>query len=207
MIRIGQRLQEARQKKGLSIEEISKATKIKASFLSAIEKGDFNKLPSATYSKGFIVNYAEYLGFPKREALALFKREFDEEKAFQVLPKEFVEKKDLSKRRLGQNFFLLITVLFIFILYIIYQYRYAILPPPLNVDTPGDNQDLSSLSIIVSGKTDPNASVFVDEDIAFVDKEGNFKKEINFFPGKKIIKIKAVNRFGKETIIERKIKS
>ncbi|MGH2637780.1 MAG: helix-turn-helix domain-containing protein, partial [Rhabdochlamydiaceae bacterium] len=72
------------------MEEIAAAIKIRPEFLSAIEKGDYQHLPSPAYASGFVTNYAAYLGFPKRETLALFRREFDEQKAYKVLPRGMV---------------------------------------------------------------------------------------------------------------------
>ncbi|MGC9372537.1 MAG: RodZ domain-containing protein [Thermovirgaceae bacterium] len=46
-----------REAKGLSLEEISRATKIHKRFLEAIEAGDIDKLPGLVFSKGFIKNY------------------------------------------------------------------------------------------------------------------------------------------------------
>ena len=80
MTRVGEKLYEERIKKGYTLEEVSKATKIKVHFLQAIEKGDYKKLPSGTYAQGFVKNYAGFLKLPEHEMLALFKREYDEEK-------------------------------------------------------------------------------------------------------------------------------
>jgi cytoskeleton protein RodZ len=46
-----------REATGLSLEEISRATKIHKRFLEAIEAGDIDKLPGLVFSKGFIKNY------------------------------------------------------------------------------------------------------------------------------------------------------
>src|ERR1041385_6043108 len=86
MIRLGQLLYRERSRKHLSLEEIEKAIKIKSSFLAAIERGEYTKVPSPAYAKGFVINYAVYLGLTKNEALALSKREFDEKSAYKVLP-------------------------------------------------------------------------------------------------------------------------
>ena len=80
MIYVGEKLYEERVKKGYSLDEVSKATKIRSSFLLAIEKGEYKKLPSSTYVHGFVRNYARFLGLPEHEILALFKRQYDEDK-------------------------------------------------------------------------------------------------------------------------------
>jgi len=97
MVPVGQRLQRERIQKKLTIEDVAKATKIKAVFLAAIEKGEYTKLPSPAYAQGFVRNYASYLGLPKGEITALFKREFDEKKAYKVLPDSLAKREKNSK--------------------------------------------------------------------------------------------------------------
>lgn len=46
----------------VSIREISETTKISTRFLEAIETGDFSSLPAPVFTRGFIREYATYLG-------------------------------------------------------------------------------------------------------------------------------------------------
>ena len=58
---VGERLEEARKRKGISLREAAEATKIRTDFLGCIEanKTDFD-LPDI-YKRGFLKNYARYL--------------------------------------------------------------------------------------------------------------------------------------------------
>ncbi len=58
---VGERLEEARKRKGISLREAAEATKIRSDFLGCIEtnKTDFD-LPEI-YKRGFLKNYARYL--------------------------------------------------------------------------------------------------------------------------------------------------
>lgn len=205
MIKIGQKFLEEREKKGLTLEEVSKATKIKVEFLRAIEKGEYNKLPSKTYAHGFVKNYIDFLGLPKKENLALFRREFDEDKVFKVLPGSLGSKEFSVGGRFSQGVFFIVSILIIFIAYILFQYRFAILPPPLEVSNPKKGAVVSSSVVIVSGITDPNATVFINEIPVTLDQQGYFEKKIDLFSEKSTIEIKSVNRFGKETVVNRHI--
>lgn len=207
MMHVSQKLYEERLKRGLSLEEVSKATKIRVAFLSAIENGEYQKLPSSAYAFGFVRNYAEFLGLPKKEILALFKREFDVKKVFKVLPEGLIREEEFSIQKIKlQGIPIILFLFFLCILaYLIFQYRYAIINPPLEVFFPIENSTVALREIIVSGKTDLNSTVYVNNSAVSLDKEGFFKKNIDLFPGKKTITIKAVNRFGKETVIEKHI--
>lgn len=206
MIRVGQRLHDERIRKGLSLEDVAKATKIRPSFLSAIEKGDYHKLPSPAYAQGFVSNYAQFLGFSKRESLALFRREFDEEKEFRVLPEGLAKEKSFPKHRIRIQKTVLIVIALLLVVagFLVYQYRYAFIAPPLKLTSPMDTT-LNATEVDVSGKTDPSAIVSVDNEPVAVDEDGKFEKQITVFPGKSVITVTARNRFGKEAIVQKSI--
>ncbi|MBN2683726.1 MAG: helix-turn-helix domain-containing protein [Pontiellaceae bacterium] len=59
---IGQKLEAARQSKGVTISEAGQATKIMSKYIEAMEADDFGELAAPVYVKGFIRMYAQYLG-------------------------------------------------------------------------------------------------------------------------------------------------
>ena len=207
MVRVGDRLQKERIRKGLTLEEVARATKIRYSFLDLIEKGEYRELPSGAYVYGFVRNYAKYLGLPEEEILALFKREYDEEKFQKVLPEGLFKGKEfpLKRFKFAQAFKVVTLVFLVLLVYIFFQYKSAIFNPPLEVSKPQEREVINKEEVEVAGKTDSNATVFVNNETASLDKEGNFKKSINVFPGKTKITIKAVNKFNKTTVVERNI--
>jgi cytoskeleton protein RodZ len=58
--------------RGVSLEEISFATKISLRLLEAIEREDFSKLPGGIFSRSFIRTYARYLGLDEDRVVAEF---------------------------------------------------------------------------------------------------------------------------------------
>ncbi len=62
MTDIGSQLRMAREAKGLTIEQAFKATRIKLSFLEAIEANQLSMLPGPVQARGFVRSYANYLG-------------------------------------------------------------------------------------------------------------------------------------------------
>ena len=75
MTQLGERFREAREARGLSITEASTATRILPRYLQAIEAGDLGSLPGDVYARGFIRNYAQLLGLPPEEMVALYRQE------------------------------------------------------------------------------------------------------------------------------------
>lgn len=67
VVTAGQRLREAREAKGMSLEEIAAQTRIPTRHLASLEVGDWDKLPAATYSIGFAKNYATAVGLDRNE--------------------------------------------------------------------------------------------------------------------------------------------
>jgi cytoskeleton protein RodZ len=59
---VGGRLREARERLGLTLEEVERSTRIRVHHLEAIERGELDSLPSPVQARGFLRNYAEFLG-------------------------------------------------------------------------------------------------------------------------------------------------
>ena len=59
---IGQKLETARQAKGVTVSEAGQATKILSRFIEAMEADDFGALSAPIYARSFIKMYAKYLG-------------------------------------------------------------------------------------------------------------------------------------------------
>lgn len=86
MADIGDKLRSAREAKGLSIEDIEKATKIQSRYLTAIENDDFDKLPGDFYVRAFIRQYAQVVGLDGKKLLSEYNADIPESK-----PDEYVE--------------------------------------------------------------------------------------------------------------------
>jgi cytoskeleton protein RodZ len=65
----GNRFRQAREKKELSLDDVSNVTKISARMLRAIEEEHFDQLPGGVFNKGFIRAYAKHLGLDPEEAV------------------------------------------------------------------------------------------------------------------------------------------
>ncbi|MCB8976819.1 MAG: helix-turn-helix domain-containing protein [Ardenticatenaceae bacterium] len=59
---LGHILREARETKGFTLREVQDKTRINSRFLEALEMGDFDRLPTPTHVRGFLRNYARFLG-------------------------------------------------------------------------------------------------------------------------------------------------
>ncbi len=73
---VGEKLKNAREEKGLSLQEVALALKISTKTLKAIEEGNEKNFPAKTFLRGFIQSYASYLKLDVNEILASFYEEF-----------------------------------------------------------------------------------------------------------------------------------
>ncbi len=66
---IGERLEEARKKKGISIREAAEATKIRGDYLQKFESNHFDIGLTEIYTRGFLRSYAAFLKLPSERIL------------------------------------------------------------------------------------------------------------------------------------------
>lgn len=67
---LGERLEEARKRKGISIREAAEATKIRGDYLQKFEANSFNLDLPPLYVRGFVRAYARFLEFDAQRFLA-----------------------------------------------------------------------------------------------------------------------------------------
>jgi cytoskeletal protein RodZ len=80
------RLAAARERKGVDLTRAERDTKIRVRYLSALERGDWRALPGSVYTKGFLRNYAIYLGLDPEDVL----RQWRHERGDQASPEPLV---------------------------------------------------------------------------------------------------------------------
>jgi cytoskeleton protein RodZ len=73
---VGGRLREARERRGLSISQVAASTKIPASTLEALERGDIARLPGGVFTRGFVRAYSGAVGLDPGMTLQQFLDEF-----------------------------------------------------------------------------------------------------------------------------------
>lgn len=86
MSQLGERLRLARESQGLSLAQVALETRILQRYLVALEDGDLQQLPGDVYARGFVRNYAQYLGLPVEEMIEHYRRERGASDAIKVVP-------------------------------------------------------------------------------------------------------------------------
>src|SRR5271165_1556130 len=66
---LGERLKRERELREISLDELTKSTRISQRFLEALENEDWSKLPGGVFGRGFVRTIASYLGLDEEELL------------------------------------------------------------------------------------------------------------------------------------------
>src|SRR6266852_8035047 len=66
----GQKLKQEREKRNITLEQISVSTKIGIRMLQALEEDNFNQLPGGIFNRGFVRAYSRFLGLDEDQTIA-----------------------------------------------------------------------------------------------------------------------------------------
>jgi cytoskeletal protein RodZ len=70
---LGNRLKEAREAKGMSLDDLQQVTKIQKRYLIGIEEGNYDMMPGKFYVRAFIKQYCEAVGLDPEEIFDQYK--------------------------------------------------------------------------------------------------------------------------------------
>jgi cytoskeletal protein RodZ len=96
MTTIGTKLKKSREQQNISLDEVSRTTKIRVVQLEAIERGAYDELPGEVFAKGYVRSFADALGLDP----AVIAMEYDEERRASgaVLPEAYQREREEAAR-------------------------------------------------------------------------------------------------------------
>jgi len=201
--KIGQIIAEERQRRSITLLQMSQLTKIKPKYLQYLEANQFAQLPSGTFVKGFIKAYARILNLDQKPLLALLRRDYQENTSGQLLPREFITPM-VKKTRFWKPITLVVviiaTIFFTLLGYVGWQWHNLNKPPTLEVYTPQENEFVSS-QIVVTGVTDSEAILAVNAQPVALQPDGSFRTEV-YLPKEGIatLTVEAIDQRGKANL-------
>ncbi len=201
--KIGQIIAEERQRRSITLLQMSQLTKIKPKYLQYLEANQFAQLPSGTFVKGFIKAYARILNLDPKPLLALLRRDYQENTSGQLLPREFITPM-VKKTRFWKPVTLVVviiaTIFFTLLGYVGWQWHNLNKPPTLEVYTPQENEFVSS-QIVVTGMTDSEAILAVNAQPVALQPDGSFRTEV-YLPKEGIatLTVEAIDQRGKANL-------
>jgi len=198
---LGEKLKKFRSEGRITLFEVSRETKIPVKYLEMIEEGKYESLPPDVYVRGFLRGYGEYLGLDPEKLVGLYQRERDIK---ENITKE--EKKPNEKTKRVPRFVVtpkiitagIVTLIILGGFFYLYKEigRFAA-EPRLSIVEPSEDASIDVNSVIVSGITDQDAKLFINDQPVLVNEKGEFRENILLQNGVNNINISATNRFGK----------
>lgn len=201
MKKVGEILRTARLEKGIELAQIEKDTRIRRSYLEAIENEKWEIFSSRTYISGTIRNYARYLGLDGERVVAIFRRDFDELEEIKFrkrVAKDYFQPTSIGWMKLG--IFILIVIV---TSYIGYQLKLFLTPPSIMITSPTTFVFQREEKVTIIGRTDKDATVFINSEQVFPDKSGSFTKDIPLPNDKNLLIIQVEGANGKKSILKK----
>jgi cytoskeletal protein RodZ len=201
---LGDKLRNAREKKKISLKQVEHLTKIRAKYLEDLENSHYDDLPGEVYVRNFIKVYAGVLDLEFEPLFELYKKErsfFDnlkeKRKNFKA-PRVIITPRSI---KIG----LLSLVIVALLVYLGSGVKRIISAPDLIIDNPADKLVTSQESIKVQGRTEREVKVTINNQEILSNKDGYFEKIVDLQKGINIIKITAVKKRSKESIVYREV--
>lgn len=203
---VGQLLLSTRLKHNLTLDQVSDIIKIRKKYLQALEADEYHLLPSATYARGFIKNYSQFLNINPETLLAIFRRDFAEDDSGQIIPRSMLEPTHANPWWYSRIIMATLGgfALAIFAGFLTYQYT-SFIRPKLIVTMPGEGQIISESTLVVAGISDPSSVIKINNQLVTVDASGRFETRIPITPGRQQVLIEATNRRENKTQVKRSI--
>ena len=201
---LGGLLKKARLSQELDLEEVAKEISIEVKYLESLEADDFYKLPSPTYARGFLKRYAEFLKLDFEKILAQWDEKHNHREREPKKPKSKIKK----IFQLSQFKFKIILILVLFCLILFYLgfgIKNVLFTPEVEIFYPAEDMVTTNSSLTIKGKTDPRATIFINNQPVEQTEEGLFEQKIDLLIGLNQIEISAKKKYSKEKIIYRQI--
>ncbi len=204
---IGQILKNARYRTGLSLKIVARHVNVNKKYLEALEKEDWEKLPGEVYAKSFLKKYADFLNLPAKE---INKINFAEIPCFKHKEptEDFIKKTKradfISLPKVTRLIFLAFIILLLFV-YLVWQINQILRPPKIIIFQPTIDLTTNQSTIILSGQTEPEVKLRLNNQDIFTDENNHFTQTINLQPGLNVIKIEGWKKYSKKQVVERKI--
>jgi len=204
----GEKLKKIREEAGLTKAKVAQLLNSPIKYLDRLEAGEIEKLPADVYFRGFLRKYAKLLEMDEKTVMAEYEKEARianhlKSQSYQSLPILRSHRFVITPRTLGWA--LGVIVLFLIVGYFFYQLHFLLSPPSLSVFEPAADFITDSAAVLFKGQTEPGVKLTINGQQSYIDKDGNFEQTINLVQGLNVIKVEAINRFGKSSSETRRI--
>lgn len=197
---VGELLKAKRLSLGWQLDQVASKTKIGVHYLEALEENQVRALPSAAFVKGFIRSYSQVLGLDAEKMLAIYRRDFDENPEGKIIPRGILAPltQPVASWRPQTIPLILAAVIAVLVIgYVGYQLKSVWQGPTLVISAP-ESGVVTSQTVEVIGRTDPDAAISINSQPVSVDLSGAFRYQYQLQPGDNTLVIAVKSPLGKE---------
>ncbi|BCX15845.1 MAG: hypothetical protein KatS3mg098_074 [Candidatus Parcubacteria bacterium] len=192
------------KEKGVSPQELSQETGIVYHYIQAFLEGNFEKLPSLPYVRGYLQKIADYLEIDFEELWQQYQKEAPIKKSGEEdkMPTNRFAPQPLNKKNIA------IVVLILIILSLVIPRLAKFLgSPQITIISPNkDNLVVSQQNFLLKGQVDnPQDKVLINNEEVFVLPDGSFEKEVFLTEKINLFQFKVKRFLGKEITLERTV--
>jgi cytoskeletal protein RodZ len=201
---LGEYLAQIRKQLNLDVKTVGLLAQIKPTYLSQLESGDYDSLPSEVYIRGFLKSLADF--YRIKEQLLI--DQYEKERGFDLTKQD--KKKTIRLFSFTPRTIVIVSSVLIALLalgYIGIQIRSVLAAPYLQITEPVSDQTIETNSIVVAGKAEVGSVVLINNQPVLIDSSGQFTENLLLSPGSNIIEISEKNRFNKVSEVTRQIVS
>ena len=193
---LGEILREGRQQNNWSLEELSLKTEIAVKYLEALERGRYHLIPGDVYISQFLKKLAKLYNFNEKSFHKIYQQELAQQPKLSSLP----AKKPLAFSWLSpKNFKYLIILLIILAFggYFGWEIKNIFQQPKLTIYSPLPQTITEKPFIEISGKTEPEATVEINQQQILAQPDGTFTQSVDLSMGLNIFTVSAVKKHSK----------
>lgn len=207
---LGEWLRSTRLQKEYELEEVAQYLQISCLYLESLEQGNYANLPSVIYTRNFVKKYGSVLELDQKALLDLFEQEWTlfEKHQLRLLdePEEKgVKSTDLWKMPNWMRWVGAMMVIFAIVSYLGFELYHLRQAPTLVLHGTEEELMLDKQIIEIAGATDPEAELYINDQVILSDQAGNFNETVALQPGLNIIEITAKKKYSRENTQFRKI--
>lgn len=205
---LAEELKQRREDRKIKIETIAKKLKINLKYLQALENGQLEKLPAGLYGKKILQEYSIFLNLDTDFLTKLWEMETENRQknnqqnifSYKVPKKSYF----LTIPAIIKNLLILLSV-FVCLFYLGFYIKNIVEAPRLEIYSPADNLSINQNFIFVTGLSEPETNVTINNEPVLLDSKGIFSQKINLSSDLNTISISAKKKYGKQITITRRI--
>jgi hypothetical protein len=195
---LGDKLRELRLDQGINLKRAGRDLGIAVKYLEALENWRVKEFSDRNYFNKVLDIYTNYLGLSNKET----------EKLRSEIITPFSNKKEKISSFSIYNFLVRSFFLFIFVAlvsFLIYNFSSIFSPPNLEIITPLDGTITYQRQLRVSGISDSEADIFINNKAVLLEADRSFNADIDLQSGLNLITVVARKKYGRAKEVELRV--